>query len=68
MEECSPYSQPLHHVMLLLVLAILRDVRWNLKVVLICISLMAKNVEHLSVSSAFMVSLENSLFRSVFHF
>jgi hypothetical protein len=51
-------------------LAIRTGVRWNLKVVLICISLMIKNVEHFS--RCFLAlqysSLENSLFSSVPHF
>ena len=51
-------------------LAILTGVRWHLKVVLICISLTAKEVEHdlmclLAIQSS---SVVNSLFRSVPHF
>jgi hypothetical protein len=53
-----------------LILAILTDVRWNFRVVLICISLMAKEVKHFF--RCFMAiwdsSIENSLFRSVPHF
>ena len=53
-----------------LLLAILTGVRWNLKVVLICISLMTKDVKHLfrSFSAICYSSVENSLFSSVPHF
>jgi hypothetical protein len=53
-----------------LILAILIGVRWNLKVVLICISLMIKDVEHFfrCFSAIRYSSVENSLFRSVPHF
>ena len=53
-----------------LTLALLTGVRWYLKVVLICISLIAKEVEHdlkclLVIRSS---SVVNSLFSSVPHF
>jgi len=52
------------------ILTILTGVRWNLRVVLICISLMTKNAEHFF--KCFMAirysSVENSLFSSVPHF
>jgi hypothetical protein len=53
-----------------LILAILTGVRWNLKVVLICISLMIKDVEHFfrCFSALRYSSVEKSLFSSVPHF
>ena len=53
-----------------LILAILIGVRWNLRVVLICISLMIKDTEHFfRCFSAIQYSLgENSLFSSEPHF
>jgi hypothetical protein len=53
-----------------LILAILTGVRWNLRVVLICISLMIKYVEHFfkCFSAIQYSSVENSLFSSVPHF
>jgi hypothetical protein len=53
-----------------LILAILTGVRWNLRVVLICISLMIKDVEHFfrCFSAIRYSSAENSLCSSVPHF
>jgi hypothetical protein len=53
-----------------LILAILPGVRWNLRVVLICISLMIKDVEHFfrCFSALQYSSVDNSLFSSVPHF
>ena len=53
-----------------LILAILTGMRWNLRVALICISLMIKDVEHFfRCFSAIRYSLgENSLFSSEPHF
>ena len=53
----------------ILILAILTGVRWNLRVVLICISLMTKDVEHFfrCFSALQVLSIENSLLSSVPH-
>ena len=63
---------PLQHKLssMFLILAILTGVRWNLRVVLICISLMTKDVEHFlkCLSAILDFSVESSLFRSVFYF
>ena len=53
-----------------LILAILNGVRWNLRLDLICISLMTKDFEHFfrCFSAIQFSSVENSLFISVPHF
>jgi hypothetical protein len=66
------FSQHSHHLLLVvfLILSILTGVRWNLSVVLICISLRARDGEHfLCVFLAiYTSSFEKVLFISVAHF
>ena len=64
--------QPFQHLLSVefLILDILTGVRWNLRVVLICISLMIKDAEHFfrCFSAIQYFSGENSLFSSEPHF
>ena len=74
-QQCRsvPFSaQPLQHKLssVFLIVALLTGIRWTLRVVLICISLMTKDLERFlkCLSAILDSSVESFLFRSVLHF
>ena len=71
-QQCGPVPHHSLNVLSLefLILAILMGVRWNLRVILTCISMMTKDIEHSfkCFSAIRDSSVENFLFSSVLHF
>jgi hypothetical protein len=66
-----PFSpHPHQYLLVFLMIAILTGVRWNLSVVLICISFMARDSEHFFMCflAIWISSFEKVLFSSVAHF
>jgi hypothetical protein len=59
MEGCSLDPHPLQCELSLvpLILAILTDIRWNLRIILICIFMVAKDADHFFMSQPFVIPL-----------
>lgn len=64
----SLFLHPCQYLLISLVTSILTGMRWNFKVVFVCISLMAKDAEHSYLLAIFISSFKNSLFKSITHF
>ena len=62
----SPHPQQHLLFLVILLLVILTDVRYDLIFIYVCISLMVSDLEHLFTWALCMSSLERRLFRSIF--
>jgi hypothetical protein len=67
MDKCSPDSTslPAGAVTCGFDLSHLTGLRWNRSIILICVSLMGKDIEHLSVSQLYEIPLLRIMFRYV---